>query len=358
MILPKQFKNKKFKKGAYFTDIHFGKHSNSSIHNQDCLDFIDWFTNIVKNDPEIDHIVFLGDWNENRSALNISTLNYSYIGAKKLNELGLPVFFDIGNHDLYQRHTRDVHSVITFSEFSNFILIDKPIVFNEVGDGGTLFCPFLFHEEYKELQKYREVPVWCGHFEFKGFAVTGAGMKMPTGPDANDFTGPKRIFSGHFHKRQIDKQVCYIGNTFPMDFGDADDLERGMAIYEYTNDNLIFKNWDDCPKYTKIKISSLLQNEITNINPKSRVKCVIDIPLDYEETAAIKQKFQKEIGLREFTLEESRELDDALSETQSNVNINELGTIDDVVIQMLNDIVNDQIDSNLLIKIYKELEVA
>ena len=35
--------NNLFKKAAVFTDIHFGLKSNSLQHNQDCLDFVDWF---------------------------------------------------------------------------------------------------------------------------------------------------------------------------------------------------------------------------------------------------------------------------------------------------------------------------
>ena len=32
-----------FKKVACFTDIHFGLKSNSSVHNKDCEDFVDWY---------------------------------------------------------------------------------------------------------------------------------------------------------------------------------------------------------------------------------------------------------------------------------------------------------------------------
>ena len=81
------------KKGAFFTDIHFGKKANSRTHNQDCLNFIEWFCQQVREDPDIDYVGFLGDWNENRSSINIDTLGYSYQGARALNQLGLPVFF-------------------------------------------------------------------------------------------------------------------------------------------------------------------------------------------------------------------------------------------------------------------------
>jgi DNA repair exonuclease SbcCD nuclease subunit len=147
-------------------------------------------------------------------------MKYSYLAAKKINDLGLPVFFVVGNHDLYHRHTREVHSVIPFQEFSNFRVIDSPTIIEEIHNK-ALFSPFLFHDEYAKMTGYLKLPFWAGHFEFKDFMVTGYGMKMPTGPDAMDFKGPKYIVSGHFHKRQHSDNIVYIGNTFPMDFGDA-----------------------------------------------------------------------------------------------------------------------------------------
>ena len=35
--------NNLFKKAACFTDIHWGLKNNAKQHNEDCLDFIDWF---------------------------------------------------------------------------------------------------------------------------------------------------------------------------------------------------------------------------------------------------------------------------------------------------------------------------
>jgi predicted MPP superfamily phosphohydrolase len=160
------------KKGAFFTDIHFGKKANSNLHNEDCRRFINWFCEQVRKDPDIDYVGFLGDWNENRSALNVATLNHSYQGAKMLDHLGLPIFFVIGNHDLYHRHTRDIHSVVPFNEFRNFTIIEEPTIIDKI-EGRALFCPFLFHEEYPQLTKYLNIPFWAGHFEFKGYVVTG-----------------------------------------------------------------------------------------------------------------------------------------------------------------------------------------
>lgn len=346
---------KTLRKGVFATDIHFGKKANSERHNQDCLDFLTWFCDRVRSDPEIDYVAFLGDWNENRSALNISTLNYSYRGAKMLDDLGLPVFFVVGNHDLYHRHTREIHSVIPFNEFKNFTLIDEPTIVEQI-EGRALFCPYLFHDEYPSLSKFLDIPFWAGHFEFKGFEVTGYGMKMPTGPDPQDFHGPKHIVSGHFHKRQAMNNIVYIGNTFPMDFGDAGDDNRGLMIYDHSKDQMVFENWNDCPKYIKTTLTDILDGTAT-LHPNARVKCIVDVPISFEESASLRQSFTEKHNLREFTLEESLELKTVLSETETKIDWddNKLAGVDELVEQMLKEIDSEHIDSEKLIDLYRNL---
>lgn len=351
----------RLKKGAFCTDIHFGKKSNSEMHNQDCLRYLDWFCEQVRNDPSIDYVAFLGDWNENRSAINIATMNYSHKGAKKLNDLGLPVYFVVGNHDLYHRHTREVHSVAPFEVLSNFIIIDEPLVVNEI-EGGALFSPFLFHEEYPELDRFLEIPFWAGHFEFKGFKITGYNVIMPTGPDHTQFAKQEAILSGHFHQRQSQGNVHYIGNCFPMDFGDANDFRRGLAVYDHTKQKLSFKDWKECPKYVRVRLSTMLKDGY-ELPKDARVKCVLDTELNFEDGNTIRDEMTSQFKLREFALEEKNDLDDVLANTETSVgenqpemaNIDDVNTVDQLVIQMLNDIKSDKIDSAILVDQYKRL---
>ncbi|TFG97004.1 hypothetical protein E4H12_09695 [Candidatus Thorarchaeota archaeon] len=348
---------KPLRKGAYFTDIHFGKKANSHIHNDDCLHFIDWFCEQVKSDPTIDYIAFLGDWNENRSALNIATLDYSYRGAKKINELGKPVFFCVGNHDLYHRHTRELYSVVPFKEFNNFTVIDQPMICKDIADG-VMFSPYMFHDEYPSLVNYLKIPFWAGHFEFKGFQVTGYNIVMPTGPDPTEFAGPKHIVSGHFHRRQANLNVVYMGNTFPMDFGDAGDNDRGMMTYDHTDDKMEFINWDQCPRYIKAKLTDILDNTVT-IYPEARVRCVVDVPISFEESTYLRQKFVEDYSLREFNLEESKDIAATITGTQTSIDIEntKLDSVDDLVVQMLNDIDSDHFDNHLLIETYQRIRL-
>lgn len=347
---------KHLKKGAFFTDLHWGKKANSRTHNQDCLDYIEWFCRQVQ-EHNCDYVAFLGDWNENRSSINIDTLGYSYRGAKAINELGIPVFFVVGNHDLYHRHNREIHSIVPFSEFKNFEVINEPTIIDQIEDG-ALFCPYLFHDEYPGIVKHLEYPFWAGHFEFRGFRITNYGIPMPTGPNPEDFIGPQFIVSGHFHKRQANENIVYMGNTFPMDFGDAGDNERGMMIFDHTTREMQFENWAACPKYTKTSLSSLLEGEST-LQENARVRCIIDIPVTFEESNYLRQRFTEKYYLREFAMEEASEIHQALSETENAIDWDnsEISSIDDLVHEMLTGINSEHINNAMLIQLYQELKV-
>lgn len=345
---------KTLRKTAMLTDIHFGRRHNSDEHNQDCLDFIAWFCDNVREDPEIDSIAFLGDWFENRSSVDVKTMHYSYRGAKMLDELGLPVFYCVGNHDLYQRNSRDIFSTAVFHELKNFHVIQKPTVIKHLGDG-SLLAPYLFHDEYGALGKYSSLGTWFGHFEFRGFQVTGYNMVMHHGPDHMKFIeGPKRIFSGHFHKRQVCDNVAYIGNTFPMDFGDAGDNSRGMAVYDHSTDILTFIDWEQCPKFVKTTLSELLDGKI-RLHPKTRVRCAVDEQISFSESSAVKQHYLKKFHLREITLDESAAMKEALTETELEQELDAVMTVDEMIVTMLENIKTEHIDNSMLLNIYKDL---
>jgi len=341
------------KKGAYFTDIHIGAKSNSQQHNEDCIQYIEWFCNKIEEEGDVDHIIFAGDWHETRAAINISTLKYSYEIATKLNNIGLPVYMIIGNHDLYHRNNRDVYSVLPFHEFNNFTIIDQPTVIENIGDS-VLLCPFLFHEEYPILSEYNNVPYWVGHFEFKDFIVSGYNITMKSGPDHTNFTKPKHIISGHFHKRQTSGNVTYIGNTFPTNFADAGDNERGMMVFDHTKNKMVFHDWEECPKYIKTKLSAILDGSII-LPENARVKCIADIEISYEESIEIKQKFIDTHSLREFTIEEADDIVESLVNTETGDITEQLGTVDEMIVNMFAEIESEHIDNQLLIEIYQKL---
>lgn len=335
------------------TDIHFGRKNNSESHNQDCLNFLEWFCSNVRKDKDIDCIFFLGDWHEQRSAINGMTLTFSETGANMLNELGLPVMFVTGNHDLYYRNSRDIFTTIIFNKLENFTLISKPVVIEQ---NNCVLAPYLFEHEYDDFFKtYKKYDVIAGHWEFKGFILTGETSIKESGPDHTKYKTHKKIFSGHYHKRQQQNNVFYIGSCFPMDFSDVNDIDRGMTTYDFSTDTVEYINWDDCPKYIKAKLSDVMNNPKKILKPNSRVKVIVDESMTLSQTNEIKKALSEKFNLRELNLEEQFNDNVDISDIEKEVEELKLESINDIVPELLKRIKNDNIDSNTLVNIYRTL---
>lgn len=336
------------KKIALFTDIHFGAKSNSIQHNEDCLEFIDWMIDNIKQ-KGCDGVAFLGDFFEHRNSINILTLSYADRAVKKLNSLGIPIWFMIGNHDLYHRESRNIFSPKVFESLSNVKLISE---ITRVDEHGMLMVPYLFGTEYAALSKHTDLKYWLGHFEFKNFVVTGTDKRLDSGPDHSMFKEPQWILSGHFHKRQIQDNVIYIGNTFPTNYGDVFDDQRGMAILTLEDGDIEFLDWPDAPMYFRVKLSSLLEGS-AKWPKKSRVKCEADIPLAFSDALVLKEEMMSAFELREFIIEE-KEIDLEQQDSQIELSGN---SIDDDIISLLKDGIQNinNIDSATIVQIYKSL---
>lgn len=333
-----------------WTDIHFGRKGNAILHNQDCLDFVTWSCDKMKA-ANVDMFIFMGDWFENRHAVNVMTMSYAIQALKLLDELDVPIVIIIGNHDLYHRENRKVFSTKVFEDLRNVTLVSEPTVIN-----GMLICPYMFKSEYPSLAQYTNLKYWFGHFEFKNFVMTGSDTLMDHGPDHTQFGDPKYIFSGHFHKRQMRDNTIYIGNCFPMDYGDQGDDERGMAFLNTDTDEVWFENWEACPTFRKTKLSKVLAGDFS-FPPKCRVKCSIDTEIHYSDAQALREAMVSELNLREFVLEENMaERKNAIA-GDDDIESFELDSLNEAVIKLLKAGVSgtSTIDADKLVGIYEQL---
>ena len=328
------------------------------MHNNDCLTYVKWLA-AQAIETQADHIIFMGDWFETRSAINIHTLHLAHQAMTILNDLNLPIFMIVGNHDCYFRNSRNVHSLVQYSEFSNVTVIDNITHEPSIGDGGTLLVPYAFGDEYEQMKNYLHLKTWFGHFEFQGFVITGQNHTMTSGPRPADYIGPA-IFSGHFHKRQTIGNITYIGNTFPMDYSDAGDIARGCMTYDHATDAIEFFDWEACPKYQRVYLSELLDKGPENVLwEHARVKCYVDRALDYEQSMLLKDALIDEFHLREFVMEEVVDLNE-VARGDSQVVISEedqLEDVDHMVVRLLEGIQTEVISPTKLISIYNSLEV-
>lgn len=335
-----------FKKAAVFTDIHLGLKGNSKIHNQDCEEFVDWFIEQAHaNDCETG--IFCGDWHHNRNSLNITTMDSTVRSLEKLGKSFDQFFYFPGNHDLYYKDKRDIHSV----EFGKHI--PGITVVNDIYEQDDVcLVPWLVGDEWKKLQKIKARYMF-GHFELPNFYMNAL-VKMPDHGDLKPehFENQEYVFSGHFHKRQIQGKIHYIGNAFPHNYADVWDDDRGMMILDKENNKEPeYINWPNCPKYRTITLSDLLEDPDNIIKPKMYLRVTIDKPISYEEAQFIKETFINQYECREITLIPQQQIE----EITSDVDITAFKSVDEIVSKEITAIDSDSFDKKMLLDIYSEL---
>ena len=334
-----------FKKVAVFTDIHFGLKNNNIAHNNDCMEFVDWFIKTAKENG-CETGMFLGDWHHSRASINLQTLQFSLRALEKLSAAFDQFFFIPGNHDLYYRDKRDIHGVEWAKHLPNIHVCN-----NWFNEGDVVIAPWLVGDDHKKIQKM-SAKYMFGHFELPRFKMN-AMVEMPDHGDVKHehFEQYGEVFSGHFHLRQHKKNINYIGNAFPHNFSDAGDSERGMMILEW-GATPKYHAWPGQPLYNVWNLSHIIDSADTILKPKMHVKVELDIEISYEEANYIKDTFVGKYGLREMAL-----IPNKRAALESDVDPNELKfeSVDQIVTDQITKIDSDFYDSKLLLQIYQNL---
>lgn len=334
-----------FKKAAVFTDIHFGLKSNSQLHNEDCLSFVKWATAKAKEEG-CETCLFLGDWHNNRASINILTLQYSLQALEHLNDNFETVYFIPGNHDLYYRDKRDVQSVEWAKHLPNIKICN-----DWFSSGNVVIAPWLVAEDHKRIPKLKGKYMF-GHFELPGYLMN-AMVAMPEHGElrGDDFQGFEHVFSGHFHKRQTQRNITYVGNCFPHNYADAGDDDRGMMILEWDK-KPEFHAWPDQPKYRVFQLSDVINHTEAMLKPGMHCRVNLDIDISYEEATFIKETFIDTYKLREITLIPAKVTELSEYEIQGNI---EFESVDQIVASQLTTLDNGKFNKNLLLDIYRNL---
>jgi hypothetical protein len=272
-------------------------------------------------------------------------MDYSLRALEKLGQAFDNFYFFPGNHDLYYKDKRDIHSV----EFGKYIP-GVTVVHEPVTIGNVTLCPWLVGDEWKTVGEKGGKYIF-GHFELPSFFMN-AMVQMPDHGEMqlDAFENYDMGFSGHFHKRQTRGNMHYIGNAFPHNYSDAWDDERGMMILEWDGQPE-FHAWPDQPTFRTTKLSTLIDEAATIIKPKQHLRVSLDIDVTYEEASFIKEKFISDYAIRELTLiTERKDI-----EINTNIDIQTFESVDQIVSSQIVNIESDTYNKNVLLEIYNGL---
>ena len=190
-----------------------------------------------------------------------------------------------------------------------------------------------------------------GHFELPSFYMNAMVQMPDVGDLRRDDLKCETVFTGHFHKRQTNKNITYIGNAFPHNYADVGDDDRGCMILGWGKDP-VYIPWPDAPKYRKFRLSEILEDTDRLLLSNMYCRVEIDVDISYEEATFIKEQFIPQYNLRELSLIQRTDLEEHAQSFNGEVNFE---SVDSIVTSHLTQLETAQYDRQLMLDIYRNL---
>ena len=235
-------------------DLHFGvKGFNDDFFTQQLRFFHEQlFPYMLANN--IDTIIQLGDWLDNRKNIDIKFFNRlvdEFCEPIKKHNFKFITF--LGNHDIYYNSKLNINMVKYFGKLypDNIDVIEKREK-RMFGNQRYMFAPWIIDNKIK-VSEIQDVDLLFGHFEIKNFEMIKGHVDEKSSLESNFFKKSKRlkrVISGHYHVQGSDGFVMYAGTPYQLNWSDYE-TDRGFFVFENTKyefiENII------SPKYIKIK---------------------------------------------------------------------------------------------------------
>jgi DNA repair exonuclease SbcCD nuclease subunit len=241
---------KRFAKFAVIGDIHFGVRGNS---HQILKAQKKWFLEELMEKTEgVSELVFLGDIFDSRNSLSPVVMKNAREIFQVLCRNFSKVHVILGNHDIFYRNTKDIHTLDILRDQGALIYEDHEEV--EIGGKNCLMLPWIANKaELLEVSKTlvkNKYDYAFGHLEVNEFQKV-RGVFEKEGMSTDLFSNVGRVYSGHFHLKDIKKNINYVGTPYELTWNDYKD-EKGFWIVDTENDSETFVASETTPKHLKI----------------------------------------------------------------------------------------------------------
>jgi len=227
------------------SDTHLGIKNNDaqwlSIFNDYFQkQLIPFFKENVEKD---DILIHCGDVFDNRRSIGLNTINVALDIFKQLNDIFSSIKVLTGNHDMYNKNSRDVISLDILRHFDH-VQIYTDAVLEVIDNKKCLFVPFFNDpdEERAVIKKYAKGGidyVFC-HSDIAG-AVMGVNNYSNSKLESDNYTGIE-VYSGHIHYRSSTNNIHYIGTPYAMTRNDFNN-DKGVTRLDLgSGETEFFKN--------------------------------------------------------------------------------------------------------------------
>ena len=271
-------------------DLHFGVKNNSIEQYEIQKDFlVNWFISEIKKDgfdPDKDILFQAGDWNHVRESTNNRVSNQLLEIFDILTlQFKKGIHIILGNHDVYYKDRNDIHSLKLIDLLYKGVKIyEKPEILEINNKHRFLMLPWEHNDEViTNIVKdhLKKVDYILCHSDIKNFKLNKF-QRIEHGLNPLNLKDFKKIYSGHIHIRQSDKNITYLGTPYHLDRGDCGNTKGFYKLNVESNDIIeeFFEN-DYSPQYVKFNITDILELNIDSIS-KLFNNNFVDILIDSE----------------------------------------------------------------------------
>jgi DNA repair exonuclease SbcCD nuclease subunit len=217
---------------AIITDTHYNfKKGNKVFHEYFEKFYKEVFFPTLRK-YKIDTVIHMGDMFDNRKSTDYWSIDWTKrVILEPLKKYKVHVI--LGNHDIFYKNTTKLNSpMLLLNDYKNIKVYDTPSTV-QVGGQDIFFIPWITPESEQEtLDSIRNTParVAMGHLELSGFYVNQSTIQQH-GMDKEALNKFDKVFSGHYHMRNDDGKIFYLGNPYQLYWSDYND-KRGFTIFD------------------------------------------------------------------------------------------------------------------------------
>ena len=217
---------------AIITDTHFGARND----NQNFSDYFYKFYNELffptLEERGITTCIHMGDVMDRRKYVSYKTAtDFRQKFLERFQQLSIDLHMIIGNHDTYYKNTSEVNSMQELGNVGTVYTDPKVVEFDGLP---IVLMPWINANNYDksmDILKTANADILMGHLEINGFAMNAGQMLCEGSWDRSEFKRFETVFSGHFHHKNDDGHIFYLGTPYEIYWSDYND-PKGFHVYD------------------------------------------------------------------------------------------------------------------------------
>jgi len=324
-------------------DMHLGVKSFNEEEMENQLKMMEEVYKYCK-EKGVKEIIQLGDIFDNRTVVNIKFLEE--IGErlfKRLELEGLKMYVILGNHDIYYRERLEISLIEQMSRRYDSVEVIKEDKEMEINGKRVKMIPWITKERELREEDIRDVEYVIGHFEIRDFYMM-KGIKDSKGIRRGLFKG-KKVISGHYHMRQLEGEIKYLGTPYQMTWGDYKE-EKGFYHW-LRGDEIKFIRNEVTYRHVKIEYEKS-RMKIKGLYEEDRVVDKDSMKEEMESLKGMKIKMY----VREEIDEEMRRVIKEIDEKSMSLEVIDEREMTGIVGEVDNDMIKDPM--KMIIEVVKE----